>query len=318
MVRAISVTSLGLAVLVAGVAVPAAKAGVIAHDLRYTFVYQQTGATPPTVPGIYVWSSRVDLEDAGDASLASVTTPTSIGAFLFPIGESSFLASRSFASEATMNWTFPAGVYTFNLAGGGLGTISSTLSRPSQTFYPQSIPALTPGAITAIAAAPVSIDWPLSFNSFSIPASASSGVTIVTITTNANAEIYSTTLPSGANGVVIPASTMLPATGYRLKISFSAQQTSPSVGFPGATAIVAFDRQTIYAFTTRAACPADLTNDALVDDADFVLFSSAYQLLDCASPGMTPGCPADFTKDSFVDDGDFVIFAAAYEALACP
>ncbi len=65
-------------------------------------------------------------------------------------------------------------------------------------------------------------------------------------------------------------------------------------------------------------CPGDLNGDSFVDDADFVVFAAAYNLLDCADPSMPPACPADLTGDAFVDDADFVLFAAAYDALACP
>lgn len=66
-----------------------------------------------------------------------------------------------------------------------------------------------------------------------------------------------------------------------------------------------------------AICPADLTGEGFVEDADFVIFAGAYNLLDCADPTMPIGCPADFNLDGFVDDADFVIFAAAYDALVC-
>ncbi|MBX3380033.1 MAG: hypothetical protein KF805_08045 [Phycisphaeraceae bacterium] len=63
---------------------------------------------------------------------------------------------------------------------------------------------------------------------------------------------------------------------------------------------------------------ADFTGDAMVDDADFVVFAAGYNILDCFDPAMTPDCPADLNGDGFVDDADFVIFAAAYNALVCP
>jgi hypothetical protein len=69
---------------------------------------------------------------------------------------------------------------------------------------------------------------------------------------------------------------------------------------------------------TAPPCPADFNNDGFVDDADFVIFASAYSILDCADPSMPIGCPSDLNSDGFVDDSDFVIFAAAYEALLCP
>ncbi|MBX3380405.1 MAG: hypothetical protein KF805_09940 [Phycisphaeraceae bacterium] len=71
------------------------------------------------------------------------------------------------------------------------------------------------------------------------------------------------------------------------------------------------------ALDSGASCPADLTVDQQVDDADFVGFSGAYNILDCADPAMPAGCPADLNLDGFVDDTDFVIFAAAYDALLC-
>jgi len=72
------------------------------------------------------------------------------------------------------------------------------------------------------------------------------------------------------------------------------------------------------AFDSGASCPADLTVDQQVDDADFVGFASAYNILDCADPAMSLGCPADLNLDGVVDDSDFVLFAAAYNALLCP
>ncbi|MBS0189796.1 MAG: immunoglobulin domain-containing protein [Phycisphaerales bacterium] len=65
-------------------------------------------------------------------------------------------------------------------------------------------------------------------------------------------------------------------------------------------------------------CTGDLNGDQLVDDSDFVLFVSGYDLLDCADPAMPPACPADFNHDATVDDADFVLFVAAYNELLCP
>lgn len=64
------------------------------------------------------------------------------------------------------------------------------------------------------------------------------------------------------------------------------------------------------------ACPADLNADRVVDDADFVQFVSAYDVLDCGT--LPPNCPADMTGDGRVDDADFVVFAHAYDDLVCP
>lgn len=65
-------------------------------------------------------------------------------------------------------------------------------------------------------------------------------------------------------------------------------------------------------------CSGDLNGDGYVDDSDFVAFSTAYNIFDCADPLMPAGCPADLNNDGFVDDADFVLFVAAYDALLCP
>ncbi|MGH7244564.1 MAG: hypothetical protein ACREJD_14225 [Phycisphaerales bacterium] len=61
-------------------------------------------------------------------------------------------------------------------------------------------------------------------------------------------------------------------------------------------------------------CPCDLNADGVVDDADFVLFASAYDTL--IMPG--PFHDADLTGDGLCDDADFVLFANSYDALLCP
>lgn len=66
------------------------------------------------------------------------------------------------------------------------------------------------------------------------------------------------------------------------------------------------------------ACPGDFNGDGVVEDTDFVVFSAAYNTLDCADPSMPLGCAADLNADGFVDDNDFVIFVGAYNALICP
>lgn len=67
-----------------------------------------------------------------------------------------------------------------------------------------------------------------------------------------------------------------------------------------------------------AKCTGDLNNDGQVNDADFVSFANAYNILDCADPAMPAGCPADFNASGIVDDIDFTLFVAAYDNLLCP
>ncbi len=65
-------------------------------------------------------------------------------------------------------------------------------------------------------------------------------------------------------------------------------------------------------------CVGDLNGDGLVDDADFVIFAAAYDILICPTDPRFTCCPADFNGDGLVDDADFVLFANAYDDLLCP
>ncbi len=71
-------------------------------------------------------------------------------------------------------------------------------------------------------------------------------------------------------------------------------------------------------YNIATVCLGDLNSDGLVDDADFVIFNNAYNILDCADPSMPAGCPADLNSDGVVDDGDFIIFIQSYDLLVCP
>lgn len=68
----------------------------------------------------------------------------------------------------------------------------------------------------------------------------------------------------------------------------------------------------------RQPCPGDLNLDGQVDDSDFVLFASQYDVLDCGDPAMPGYCRADVNNDGLVEDADFVEFAQGYDQLVCP
>lgn len=69
---------------------------------------------------------------------------------------------------------------------------------------------------------------------------------------------------------------------------------------------------------TFKACKGDLNCDGSVDDDDFSLFITAYDLYGCTQAGMPTGCPADFVRNGFVDDDDFVQFIISYNLVTCP
>jgi len=126
---------------------------------------------------------------------------------------------------------------------------------------------------------------------------------------------------------LVPTSGILANSALSGEVSFDSSQpagsyqvvytiTTSDENLPGA---IALPNLTITVIgTIVAACPGDLNGDQVVDDGDFVLFASAYDLFDCADPSMPAGCPADLNSDNAVDDSDFVQFASAYDAFLCP
>ena len=109
-------------------------------------------------------------------------------------------------------------------------------------------------------------------------------------------------------GSIIIGGSITTLTGTTLQIVFGFTGYDPSNG----------GRATLRLTIGVPPCVGDLNADAFVDDADFVIFAQAYNVLDCADPAMASGCPSDFNRDGFVDDSDFQVFAAAYNALLCP
>lgn len=73
--------------------------------------------------------------------------------------------------------------------------------------------------------------------------------------------------------------------------------------------------RTISQPASLSVCFADFSCDGVVDDADFVVFAAAYDVLGCAA--LPPPCVADINGDGLVEDADFVHFARAYEKLLC-
>lgn len=103
----------------------------------------------------------------------------------------------------------------------------------------------------------------------------------------------------------------LPEGDYTLVLTAHAQSDTSGIDSVGT-----FDFE--FEVFEGALCLADLNDDRVVDDADFVEFAEAYNDLLCPSLRHEEGCPADFNADGMVDDQDFVFFAAAYDELICP
>lgn len=149
-----------------------------------------------------------------------------------------------------------------------------------------------------------------------------------------SAQIFGGRLIVGGNGIGAPEVCLAQwtSTGWRPFGPMPGGGNPSSYGYVDALAVFegtllvggGFDRvgsDEIYHFARISACslcPSDLTNDAIVDDADFCNFILSYDLMDCSDPAMPEACPADFNADGLVDDTDFTRFVADYAAFLCP
>ncbi|MBX3390210.1 MAG: hypothetical protein KF691_12250 [Phycisphaeraceae bacterium] len=197
----------------------------------------------------------------------------------------------------------------------------ASLTRPVGTFTPY---AGTPGPNVYINLA--------NYTNFGVPGPI--GTQVITANGDEDFELFFAT-PTNNVGFDTylnefgPATIRLYGAGHVLIETYMHNHDPTTVGFFGVVSDVAL---TSIRWTTSigrsvntgydniligAACPGDLNHDGFVDDSDFVIFVGAYNILDCADPGMPAGCPADLNGDGFVDDADFVVFVVAYNNLVC-
>jgi hypothetical protein len=117
---------------------------------------------------------------------------------------------------------------------------------------------------------------------------------------------------SGASGVLAS-----PSDGSLITLTIAGVQASDAGNYT-----IEFDNTCNVSMSAVGAvtvntCPGDLNADGFVNDTDFELFASAYNLLLCEDAGMPVGCLSDLNGDGVVDDIDFQLFVVAYDALVC-
>ena len=292
-----------------------ARATVYFYDIFYLTYYDQTSSAPPTVYSHNSFTARM-IADPGDIGVADFSPPLAPTTSLAEIAPGYFFAEWPFFSPSLMVAAFPSGLYDFGIAGGSMGTAVGEIERPESTFWCEEIPAFSNfDDMQIIDSTDVFI---AEFNTFTAPLPANLGVTFLSIFDTSGALVLNEFFPTTDGARTIPVGTLLPGRAYRAVLFFSSRIEFLSADFGGSISIAAFDRVTTAPMFVLPTCIGDLNFDDFVDDADFVTFAGAYNLLDCADPVMPPGCPADLNRDALVDDADFVLFAAAYNELVCP
>lgn len=292
-----------------------ALGGVYFYDIFYLTYYNQVSSVSPTEYSRNSFTARM-IADPGDIGVADFSPPLAPTVGLSEVAPGYFFAEWPFVSPDLMVDAFPAGLYYFGISGGTMGFDLGEIERPEETFWCDEIPAFTNFDDMQIIDS--TSDFVAEFNTFSAPAPANLGVTFLSVYDSSGTLVFNEFFPPTDGSRTIPVGTLLPGRSYTAILFFSSRIELPRVEFGGSTSIAAFDRVTSAPMFVLPTCIGDLNFDGFVDDADFVLFVPAYDLLDCADSSMPAGCPADFNRDTLVDDADFVMFVAAYNELLCP
>ncbi|MBX3380540.1 MAG: hypothetical protein KF805_10630 [Phycisphaeraceae bacterium] len=311
---------LALGFVAAALACDHARAQVTQYSIFYSLYYNQDGYEPDATPsGLYTTPLLV-VQDAADLDSASLSLPENLGDMELTQDATAFYLTDTADTQEQMLTNFPAGEYLFVGEGGNLGSVLFSLYRPETALWSYETPSFSPETYDAAQLIDPNSDFIFEFNSWDSDSEANSRYGILYLY-DYNSEVpffYSASFSNSETQHIIPAGTLPPDRHLVAQLYFSSQ-ISEYVG--SAYSIVSFDRATamhVYTSGETPPCVGDLNFDGFVDDADFVDFVLAYNILDCADPSMPDGCVADLNLDGYVDDADFVIFVGAYNELICP
>lgn len=306
------------ACLLACLPVLPAGAQVVNYGLEYSLFYSQVGYEPDSTPhGVYA-VFRLTTSDVADLESASVTPPNGPVAPLQKLDEG-FYVTSTFSTESEMLDAYPAGEYLISGSGGDLQSVEVSFIRPENPLWPYEIPSFFPETVDAAQGIDPNSDLVLQFNSWTSDPEANEKYGYLYVIDSQNGSLlYWADIGPLETSHTIQAGALPPDSVLTAELFFSSRFTQY---VDSALTFVGYNRVTLLQLNVGSGgnpCVGDLNFDGFVDDADFVEFVFAYDLLDCEDGSMPFGCPADFDHDGVVDDGDFVVFVSAYNQLVCP
>ncbi|MBX3388435.1 MAG: hypothetical protein KF691_03150 [Phycisphaeraceae bacterium] len=266
-------------------------------------------------------SPVTDAFAAGTVTYAGPLSPIA----LFEVGNNVlggttwYSYSNIHATQEDLDAEVPATEYTFDYTGISVPSGNHPVTLRPTTFCPE-VPELLGDTYSRFQAYKddLSSDFTGWMNGFTDhPAANVSGAAIVIYDLSHSSLYYAQTFDPSETSFTIPGDSILPGYAYFGILYYSVSYSDDSGGVAGGSYSEGFTRYTNWFFNTRGPCPADLNGDGYVDDADFVIFVQAYNLLYCSDEFMPEKCPADLTNDGYVVDDDFVEFVPAYNQLLC-
>jgi hypothetical protein len=256
--RAKSVVA-GLVVVGGLLSAEAARASVQVYDLFFSGYYAQLGSGSVSEPS-YAAAARVIATNPTDLVSATASVPGG-GTLILPnVSDLEWIHfSPIFGTAGAMLAAYPAGVYTYNIAGGTLGNLSGTLQRPVSALFPAEVPVFEDSTFFGAEGSNPSNDLVLEFNSWTPVAGANESLTFVTVfDANTNAVVFNSQQGAEATSEVIPAGTLEPLKPYIAAVYFSSRVATQPAGLGGARSLVGFDRVTSFFFQTGEGTPVCL------------------------------------------------------------
>jgi hypothetical protein len=260
--------------------------------------------------------------DPCDVTYVGPMSPEALGIVydVAPYGQLWYGYTPLYQTPEALATDFPATDYLFNFTGNVLPGGAFTLTLPPDSFPPEN-PQLTGDTYSRLQVLKdnLAADFTADINGFTDDPTSNNSAIGIEIKDLGPGEIwYSSSLLPSDSSFTIPGGTFDSGRAYVVYLTYSIGHLDTAGGLNGGYTTVGWEKDTTILFNTRGPCPADLNGDGVVDDADFVLFAFAYNLLYCFDPAMPDKCPADLTNDGYVLDDDFSLFAVAYDALLCP
>lgn len=249
--------------------------------------YEQSAADAPPVSTraeTYLNVATLSAED-----VATATYTTAAGATItLPGWPARPLQVVPYVDRAALEAAHPAGVASFHLSGGWIGTRDIPFTQDyADGGWPPEIPALDAATYNALqgvdATAPITIPLPMVTAGSAWSASASAS--LVDLGSSVGVTWHMGASPG--TSVTFPANAVAPGHRCLLTLNLSRRRVTPIAGSAGAQSRSSFTRTTTILFTTApvgGACPADLddgsrtgTPDGAVDINDLTYFLIRFE-----------------------------------------
>jgi hypothetical protein len=215
--------------------------------------FTQSSALPPAPSVEWLFSAFLSA-DGGEATTVTIDTPT--GQRLTDAGDRFFsFSSPTYPSLAPLDAAFPNGAYTFRITAGTLAPASASVSFPTESRFPSSVPYFNGDTFDRLAAYDACQSFTFNWNQFVPHPNANRSRAVFSIS-----RVSPFGLPvffSGTNFATVPGGLLEPNTVYRARLRFVNESVVEDAGFNQFEAYDGFEYSTTVTFVTLPEIPRE-------------------------------------------------------------